>query len=163
MENKFFPSFETLQVFPMDWAYQEAVAAFKAEEVPVGAVILYKGQLLTRSHNAMRQLKDATAHAELLSIRQACALLDSFYLEHCVLYVTLEPCAFCAAAIALVRIPLVYFGSYDPKGGGVEHNARIFDYSLYRPQVYGGFQEQKCSTLLRQFFSQRRSLEEKRI
>ena len=141
---------------PMLCALKQAEEAFKADEVPVGAVLVQGGKILSESHNLAKTLSDPTAHAELLAIRSAAEALDTAHLDDCDLYVTLEPCAMCAGAIALARIRTVYFGAYDPKGGGVEHGARVFQHTLHKPQVVGGVQESDCSKLLIDFFKGKR-------
>jgi len=128
-------------------------------EVPVGAVILDgKGRVLARAANRMVELADPTAHAELLAIRAACAAIGEGRLEGCDLYVTLEPCAMCAAAISFARLRRLYFAAYDPKGGAVEHGPRFFAQATchHRPEVYGGIEESRAGALLRRFFAARR-------
>jgi tRNA(Arg) A34 adenosine deaminase TadA len=140
-------------------ALAEAEAAGRRGEVPVGAVIAgANGRLIARAGNRVRELADPTAHAELLAIRQACAMQASERLDGADLYVTLEPCAMCAAAISFARIRRLYFGASDPKGGGVEHGPRIFSQSTchHAPEVYGGIEEIRSGALLRQFFAARR-------
>lgn len=143
----------------MTLALEQAELAAQREEVPVGAVIIdATGHILAVAHNRVEGQRDPTAHAELLAIRAACALRDNKFLDDCDLYVTLEPCAMCAQAIAFARLRRVYFGAYDPKGGGVEHGARVFNQSTchHRPDVYGGLREAECANLLRRFFLSRR-------
>ncbi|MBK1667563.1 tRNA-specific adenosine deaminase [Rhodovibrio sodomensis] len=129
-------------------------------EVPVGAVVVdgADGRILAEAHNRVEADGDPCAHAELLAIRAACRALGRKWLEACDLYVTLEPCAMCAAALALARVRRVYFGAYDPKGGGVEHGARVFDQPQcnWRPEVIGGLDETACAELLQRFFRARR-------
>ena len=129
-------------------------------EVPVGAVVVdgRDGRVLAAAHNRVEADDDPGAHAELLAIRSATRALGRKWLEGCDLYVTLEPCAMCAAALALARVRRVYFGAYDPKGGGVEHGARVFDQPQcnWRPEVIGGLDERACAELLERFFRQRR-------
>lgn len=141
-------------------ALDEAAAAGGRGEVPVGAVVIEAatGRLLAAAGNRVEDLSDPTAHAEVLALRAAAALLRTPRLIGCDLYATLEPCAMCAAAISLARIRRLYFGAYDPKGGGVEHGARIFERATchHRPEVYGGLGEQAAQRLLRQFFAERR-------
>ena len=137
----------------MDAAIDEARAAGDRGEVPVGAVVLaLDGTILARAGNRTEELHDPTAHAELLALREAARLLGSARLPDCDLVVTLEPCALCAAGIALFRIRRLVFGAYDPKGGGVEHGARIFATALHRPEVVGGMREDECGAMLRDFF-----------
>jgi tRNA(Arg) A34 adenosine deaminase TadA len=140
-------------------ALAEAEAAGARGEVPVGAVVVgADGAVLARAGNRMRELADPTAHAEMLAIRQACAALSSERLDGADLYVTLEPCAMCAAAISFARIRRLYFGASDPKGGGVEHGARFFSQPTchHAPQVYGGIEETRAGELLRASFERRR-------
>jgi tRNA(Arg) A34 adenosine deaminase TadA len=128
--------------------------------VPVGAVVLEgaSGRVLARAGNRIEADCDPTAHAELLAIRAAASLLGQPRLIGCDLYVTLEPCAMCAAAISLARIRRLYFGAYDPKGGGVEHGARVFSHATchHRPEVYGGIDEAEAAARLRAFFAAKR-------
>jgi tRNA(adenine34) deaminase len=135
-----------------------AEAAGRSGEVPVGALVVEDGQILAAAANRVETDSDPTAHAELLAIRAAAKAKGTPRLENCDLYVTLEPCAMCAQALAFARIRRVYFGAYDPKGGGVEHGAKIFAQPTchHRPEVYGGIEEQRASELLRRFFSERR-------
>ena len=140
----------------MAYAFAEAEAAASLGEVPVGAVIVQadSGQMLAACGNRVETLADPSAHAELLAIRAACRDLGSPRLPGCDLYVTLEPCALCAAAISLARLRRVYFGAYDPKGGAVEHGPRWFRQRtcLHAPDVYGGIDERRAAELLRAFF-----------
>jgi tRNA(Arg) A34 adenosine deaminase TadA len=140
-------------------ALAEAEAAAVRDEVPIGAVLVgADGQVLAGAGNRTRELKDPTAHAEMLAIRAACAALKSERLAGADLYVTLEPCPMCAAAISFARIRRLYFGAADPKGGGVEHGARIFSQPSchHAPEIYGGIEEARCARLLREFFARRR-------
>ena len=140
-------------------ALAEAEAAAARGEVPVGAVVVAgDGSVLGRAGNRTRELADPTAHAEMLAIRQACAALGSERLDGADLYVTLEPCAMCAAATSLARIRRLYWGASDPKGGGVEHGARIFSQPTchHAPELYGGIAEARAARLLRAFFARRR-------
>ncbi len=129
-----------------------------AGEVPVGAVVVKDGAVIAAAHNAPRGLSDPTAHAEMLAIRAAASALGSERLEGCELWVTLEPCAMCAGAIAHARIARLYYGAADPKGGAVEHGARVFeqDQCLHRPEVYPGIGEAEAAKMLREFFRERR-------
>lgn len=143
----------------MQLALAEAEAAAARGEVPVGAVVIGPdGVLLAQAGNRTRELSDPTAHAEVLAIRAACRALGSERLVGCDLYVTLEPCPMCAAAISFARVHRLYFGAYDPKSGGVEHGPRIFTQptSHHAPEVYGGIEEARASELLRAFFASRR-------
>ncbi|MBY0281676.1 MAG: nucleoside deaminase [Alphaproteobacteria bacterium] len=137
-------------------ALEQAKMAFLHDEVPVGAVIMKDDILLASSYNLVKTTSDPTAHAEILALRAASQILGTSYLEGCDLYVTLEPCAMCAAAIALAKIRCLYFGAYDPKGGGVDHGAQIFKHSLHKPTVVGGICETECANLLIDFFQTRR-------
>lgn len=144
----------------MDSALSEARAAALRGEVPVGAVLLdASGRMVARAGNRTRELCDPTAHAEILAIRAACAALGSERLIGCSLYVTLEPCAMCAAAIAAARIKAVYFGASDPKSGGVLHGARVFSHTQahHVPEVYDGINAAECEALLKAFFQERRA------
>ena len=144
----------------MDLAFAEAEAAGAAGEVPVGAVLVdpATGRILARAGNRTETLADPTAHAEVLAIRAACAAAGSPRLPGIDLYVTLEPCPLCAAAISFARLRRVYYGAYDPKGGGVDHGPRLFEQPTchHRPEVYGGLQESRATALLRAFFQARR-------
>jgi tRNA(Arg) A34 adenosine deaminase TadA len=144
----------------MALALAEAEAAAAAGEVPVGAVLVdpATGVVLAQARNRTEALADPTAHAEVLAIRAACAAARSPRLPGIDLYVTLEPCPLCAAAISFARLRRVYYGAYDPKGGGVEHGPRIFAQPTchHRPEIYGGIQESRAATLLKDFFQSRR-------
>lgn len=143
----------------MDKALAEARAAAERGEVPVGAVLLdASGDVLALAGNRCRELNDPTAHAEMLAIRAACAAKGSERLEGTSLYVTLEPCAMCAAAISAARIARVYYGASDPKSGGVEQGARVFEHrqSHHKPEVYAGISEGECAEVLREFFKGKR-------
>lgn len=143
----------------MQAALEEAMAAAARGEVPVGAIIVSAaGDMVARSGNRVEELADPTAHAEMLAIRAAAAKLGSVRLADCDLWVTLEPCAMCAQAIALARVKRLFFAAYDVKGGGVEHGARIFHQPTchHRPEVIGGIREEDASRLLRRFFADRR-------
>ncbi|AIQ87828.1 MULTISPECIES: nucleoside deaminase [Methylobacterium] len=142
----------------LDHAFAAARAAAEAGEVPVGAAVVRDGIVLAVAHNQPRRLNDPTAHAEILAIRAACAVLGEERLTGCDLYVTLEPCPMCAGAISIARIRRLYYGASDPKGGGVEHGPRVFDQPTchHAPEVYGGFREREAAALLQDFFAQRR-------
>jgi tRNA(Arg) A34 adenosine deaminase TadA len=146
----------------MRQALAAAEQAGQAGEVPVGAVIVEgaTGRVLAVAGNRSEADRDPTAHAEILAIRAAAASKGSPRLPDCDLYVTLEPCAMCAAAISLARIRRVYFGAYDPKGGAVDHGPRWFAQPtcLHRPEVYGGIEEIRAAELLRAFFAARRDV-----
>ncbi|BBC71512.1 tRNA-specific adenosine deaminase [Altererythrobacter sp. B11] len=143
---------------PMARAIALAERASASGEVPVGAVVMRRGEVLGEGHNAPRGLADPTAHAEILALRQAAQRLGNERLDGCDLWVTLEPCAMCAGAIAHARIARLYYAAPDPKGGAVEHGARLFDQPqcLHRPEVYSGMGEERAAALLRQFFAARR-------
>ena len=141
-------------------ALGQARAAGKRDEVPVGAVIVdaSSGQILSKTYNRMEEKKDPTAHAELLAIREATNVRGQKRLENCDIYVTLEPCTMCAAAISLARIRRLYFAAYDPKSGGVEHGARVFERITchHKPEIIGGMNEGEAVELLRNFFKDKR-------
>jgi tRNA(adenine34) deaminase len=144
---------------PMELALAEAEQARDLGEVPIGAVIVSAGgKVLARAGNRALTLHDPTAHAELLAIRAACASLGSERLVDCDIYVTLEPCAMCAAAISFARIRRLYFGAADPKGGAVEHGPRFFQQPTchHAPEVIGGLGETRAAALLKDFFAARR-------
>ncbi len=144
----------------MAQALAEARVAAAAGEVPVGAVLVEaaSGRVLARAHNRVERDRDPTAHAEMLVIRQAATALGDKRLTEADLYVTLEPCPMCAAAISLARLRRLYFGAYDPKSGGVDHGPRVFDHSTchHRPEVIGGLDEAVCATLMKNFFVTKR-------
>jgi tRNA(adenine34) deaminase len=142
----------------MDDALAEARVAQSADEVPVGCLIVHAGAVIARAGNRTMRDRDPTAHAEMLAIRQAAAALGSERLTDCDLYVTLEPCAMCAAAISFARIRRLYYGAADSKGGAVENGVRFFASPTchHRPEVYGGIGENEAGTLLRAFFAARR-------
>ena len=144
---------------PMALALAEAEAAGARGEVPVGAVLVDReGRVLATAGNRVETDRDPTAHAEMLVLRAGAALLGAKHLAECDIYVTLEPCAMCAAAIALARLRRLYFGAYDSKGGAVEHGPRLFDRPTihHRPEIYGGIEERRAADLLRAFFRDRR-------
>ncbi|HTC12261.1 MAG TPA: nucleoside deaminase [Acetobacteraceae bacterium] len=144
---------------PMDIALDEARAACERGEVPVGAVVVDPaGAILARAGNEVEARHDASAHAELLALRAAASARGTARLPDCDLVVTLEPCPMCAQAISFFRIRRLVFGAYDPKGGGVEHGARVFDAPSchHRPEVVGGVREADAATALRDFFAARR-------
>jgi len=143
---------------PMRLALDLAAEAAEAGEVPVGAVITRGEEIVSRSRNAMRGSTDPTAHAEMVAIRAAGEALGNSRLDDCDLWVTLEPCAMCAGAIALARIQSLRFAAEDPKGGGVLHGARVFSQPTchHRPDVLSGIGEEEAAELLRRFFQDRR-------
>jgi tRNA(Arg) A34 adenosine deaminase TadA len=143
---------------PMRRALDLAGEAAAAGEVPVGAVVTCGEDVVAEARNAMRGSSDPTAHAEIVAIRAAAERLGTSRLDECTLWVTLEPCAMCAAAVALARFKALRFGAEDPKGGGVVHGARIFSQPTchHRPDVLGGIGEEQSAALLRGFFAERR-------
>lgn len=143
---------------PMTAALREAEAAAARGEVPVGAVVVRDGVIIAAAGNRSEELKDPSAHAELLALRAAAQVVGDARLPDCDLWVTLEPCALCAAAISFFRVRRLYFGAYDPKGGAVEHGPRLFGQPTlhHAPEVYGGIDESRCATLLKDFFQARR-------
>ena len=144
---------------PMRRALDAAHDAAQAGEVPVGAVVVKGDAVVATSRNTMRGVNDPTAHAEMVAIRAAAERLGTSRLDGCDLWVTLEPCAMCAGAIALARISRLYFGAADPKGGGVIHGPRLFGQPTchHAPEVYGGIGEGEAAALLRDFFQERRA------
>lgn len=144
----------------MQCAIHEAEKADAQDEVPVGAVVVdsLTGEIIARAHNQMEQDHDPTAHAEMQAIRRATTIKGESRLEDCDLYVTLEPCPMCAQAISFARIRRLYFGAYDPKGGGVDHGAKIFNASSchHIPEIIGGLEEERCAQLLVGFFEKKR-------
>lgn len=144
-------------------AFTEAEKALRREEVPVGAVLIDSrtNSLLASSGNRVEELKDPSAHAELLVIREAARIAQEPRLPYADLYVTLEPCALCAAAISFARIRRVYYAALDPKGGAIEHGPRFFSQPTchHRPHFFGGLDDGRCAALLQHFFEQRRKKE----
>ncbi len=147
----------------MRLALQEAAAAEAEDEVPVGAVIVHRGRLVASAHNQREMLQDPTAHAEMLAITQAASALQSWRLDECMLFVTLEPCPMCAGAIIQSRIPLVVFGAADPKAGAVESLFTLLnDERLnHRSQVVSGVLAEPCGRILSEFFRRKRALGKK--
>ncbi|BAR99234.1 nucleoside deaminase [Blastochloris viridis] len=142
----------------MDIALAEACAAASRGEVPIGCAIVKQGVVIARAGNRTLELRDPTAHAEMIAIRAAAAALGSERLIGCDLYVTLEPCPMCAAAISFARIRRLYYGASDPKGGAVESGVRLYASVTchHRPEVYCGLAEQDSAALLKAFFRERR-------
>ena len=141
---------------PMQLALSQARSAAVRGEVPVGAVVVdAAGRAIAADGNRTRELNDPTAHAEMLAIRAACRILGTERLVDCDLYVTLEPCPMCAAAISFARIRRLYFGASDQKSGGVEHGPRVFNHPTchHAPEIYGGIGENEAAALLSEFFS----------
>ena len=141
-----------------DTAFREAQKAFGAKEIPVGAVIFntQTKQIIAKAHNQTLTLSDVTAHAEIRALQKACKKLKTTHLQGYSCYTTLEPCAMCAQALAWAEIDTVLFGAYDPKSGGVDHNARVLTYAHHQPQVIGGLEEKKGQALLVKFFKELR-------
>lgn len=140
----------------MEMALEEAGLAFGEDEVPVGAVVVHRELgVIARARNQRELLKDPTAHAEMIALTQAARALNSWRLDDAILYVTLEPCPMCAQAASFFRIARVVFGAYDPKGGGVDHGARVYAAASchHVPEVVGGVREGECGALLRTFFA----------
>ena len=146
--------------FPMSQAISEAQDAAVRGEVPVGCVLVaaVTGNVIAAAGNRTEELGDPTAHAEMLAIREAVARRKTPRLEELDMYVTLEPCAMCAAVISFARIRRLYFGAYDPKGGGVEHGGKFFSQPTchHAPEVYGGMEETQCAHMLKTFFAEKR-------
>lgn len=144
---------------PMRLALDEAAAAAQAGEVPVGAVVTRGDAVLATGRNRMRDLSDPTAHAEIVALRQAAAALGTERLDGCDLWVTLEPCAMCAGAMALARVRRLYFGAADAKGGAVLNGPRLFGQPTchHAPEIYPGIGEAEAASLLRDFFKARRA------
>ena len=142
----------------MDLALNEARAAAAAGEVPIGCVIVHDGEVIAQAGNRTLADRDPTAHCEVLAIRQAAEAIASERLTECDLYVTLEPCSMCAAAISFARIRRLYYGAADPKGGAVENGVRFYQSPTchHRPEVYGGIGEAEAAALLKGFFRERR-------
>ena len=143
----------------MDDALEEAAKALERGEVPVGAVIVEKsGNIIARAGNETRARLDPSAHAEVLAIRKACNTLKTDRLVDCDMYVTLEPCAMCAALIANARIRRIYFAASDPKSGGIQQGARVFDHEQthHIPEIYSGIGDEKAAKLLKNFFATKR-------
>tara|TARA_Y100001958_G_scaffold158292_1_gene155700 strand:- start:622 stop:1077 length:456 start_codon:yes stop_codon:yes gene_type:complete len=143
----------------MDDALEEAAKALERGEVPVGAVIVEaSGDIIARAGNETRERLDPSAHAEVLAIRKACDVLKTDRLANCDIYVTLEPCAMCAGLIANARLRRIYFAASDPKSGGVQQGARVFDHQQthHIPEIYPGIGEKKAEKLLKNFFATKR-------
>lgn len=157
--NSFFTKTRTLSY--MAKALQMAEEAFLRGDVPVGAVLVEasSGKIVTQASNEMRLKKDPTQHAEMLVIQRGLQILgEERFWNEMDIYVTLEPCPMCAQALSFARLRRIYFGAYDPKGGGIEHGPRIFENQNcnHRPEVYGGVKEEACSQLLKRFFEELR-------
>jgi tRNA(adenine34) deaminase len=149
---------DDISASPMQIALEEARAASLDDEVPVGAVVTRGGEVVAVGRNRMRTDRDPTAHAEIVALRRAGEALGTSRLDGCDLWVTLEPCAMCAGAIALARISHLYFGAADPKGGAVLHGPRLFGQPTchHRPEIHSGIGEEEAGEMLRAFFRARR-------
>lgn len=147
---------------PMIFALEYAFRALTENEVPIGAIIIHQptGKIITAQHNQMQRLKNPLAHAEMITITEACRILNRQRLNDCILYVTLEPCPMCAQAISFARLGKIIFGAYDPKGGGIIHGPRIFDQSTchFQSEIIGGVREDACKTILKDFFKSKRNV-----
>jgi tRNA(Arg) A34 adenosine deaminase TadA len=139
----------------MKEALLKAQEAVGLNEVPIGALLVCDGKILSLHHNLCESLNNPLAHAEFLVVQEALQFTGRYDLGNCDLYVTLEPCSLCASILERVRIRRLIFGAYDPKGGGVDHNARIFQYGFHKPEVIGGILEKECGSLLRSFFQEK--------
>jgi tRNA(Arg) A34 adenosine deaminase TadA len=142
----------------MQLAIEAAHQAREQGDVPVGAVLVCDGRVIARAHNTREALCDPAGHAELNALRAGAQALGRWRMTGCTLYVTLEPCPMCAAAISFARVARLYYGAADPKGGGVEHGPRVFSHATchHRPELYPGLSEDVASDLLRSFFTERR-------
>lgn len=156
-ENLKSPQNKSLQGKFMLAALNQAKLALKENEVPVGAILVKDEKIIAQEFNKNIQLNDPTAHAEILAMRLASKILNSHRLDGCDLYITLEPCAMCAAAISLARIRRIYYGASDEKFGAIE-NGQMFGFSkcYHRPEIYSGFYEKDCADLLKDFFAKKR-------
>ncbi len=154
---------EQIHEYFMREAIQEARYAEREDEVPIGAVIVYRGEIIARAHNQREQLKDPTAHAEMIAITQAAASMKSWRLEECTLYVTLEPCPMCAGGIVQARVPRVIYGATDPKAGAVDTLYNILRDSRLNHvcETRGGILAEECANMLSEFFRQKRRLGKK--
>lgn len=143
----------------MDEAIEEAKKALSVDEVPIGCVVVFNGEIIARAHNRKEELQQVTAHAEVLAIEQACRFMKSWRLEDCTLYVTLEPCPMCAGTIQQARIPMVVFGARDPKGGSYGSNFNLNEVKglNHYPMIESGIEEEKCSKLLKDYFKTKRN------
>ena len=142
----------------MSEAVKEAEKAFSENEVPVGAVVVYKGKIIARGHNQVERLKDPTAHAEMLALTSASNYLNAKWLNGCSLYVTIEPCSMCAGALVLSRLKNLYFGAKDPKTGACGSVINIVNHKKlnHRVKIRGGILEKECGALLKEFFKKKR-------
>jgi tRNA(adenine34) deaminase len=144
-------------------AYREAEQAFAEDEVPIGAVIVHRNKIIAAAHNQREQLRDPTAHAEMIAITQAVQAFESWRLEDCTLYVTLEPCPMCAGAIVQARVPKVVYGAADPKAGAVDTLYRLLDDARlnHRSETIAGVRGEECAAILSRFFQEKRKLGKK--
>ncbi|RCL00239.1 MAG: tRNA-specific adenosine deaminase [Candidatus Tokpelaia sp. JSC188] len=149
---------EKKNLTPMQVALAKAHEAITLNEVPVGAVIVHNSRIVASAHNLTHSVADPIGHAEIRSIRMACATLQSEHLAECDLYVTLEPCAMCAAAISFARIRRLYYGALNPKGGAVEHGPHFFNQPTchHKPEIYSSIGESEAANLLKDFFYKKR-------
>jgi len=151
--------FNTLQQL-MQNAIEVAKTATDKNEVPVGAIVIHNDtkKILAQSHNLVETLKDPTAHAEILSIKQACKKLNSTNLSNCTLFVTLEPCAMCAQALAWAKINKIVYGAYDKKNGGIDHGFQVYNKPTctHKPIIIGGILEKPCGKIIQDFFKRKR-------
>lgn len=147
-----------MEIKYMKEAIKEAIKAKKKDEVPIGCVIVKNDIIIARGHNLREMKQQSIAHAEIIALQKACKKLESWRLEDCDLYVTLEPCAMCSGAILQSRIKNVYYGAKDPKGGCIESCMRMYEYKGFNhyPRTYGGILEIECATLLKNFFKEKR-------
>ncbi|MDR1234269.1 MAG: nucleoside deaminase [Holosporales bacterium] len=135
----------------MDFVIKKAVNSAPLE-VPVAAAIVHDGEVISYATNGVESSNVPWSHAEFIAISMALKKLNTRYLDHSSIYITLEPCAFCSALLEKVRIKDIFFGAYDPKCGAIFHNIKLFDSSLIKPNIIGGIQEEKCSAIIRDFF-----------
>ncbi len=140
----------------MHRALRLAKQAYRQDEVPVGAILVKDHHVISQTHNRCVIDNNPLYHAEMLAIYQGISQLQTLYLNECTLYVTLEPCPMCAAAIAQARVGKLIFGAYDHKSGGVEHGPKIFSHAHHTPEIIGGVLEDECASLLRNFFKKKR-------
>ena len=143
----------------MSLALSMANLAFEEGEVPVGAIVVHEGRVIGEGHNKVITNNSVSSHAEILAINNASQAIQNYRLKNCAIYVTLEPCAMCAGALAHSRVERVIYGAPDPKSGGIDHGARVFTHpqSHHRPEVIGGISERACASLLVDFFTQQRT------
>lgn len=140
----------------MALAIKMAISAINKNEVPVGAILVKDTTIIAKAHNTCKINSHSLQHAEMLVIQKGIKRLKTPYLDTCTMYVTLEPCPMCAAAIAQARIGTIVFGAYDHKSGGIEHGPQIFKHSHFKPKVIGGVMEKECANLLKSFFLKKR-------